>query len=340
MLIDSRTETHNTQNNSGNTRTNTEYYSAHDKCFRFSMPFISKQGSQDLFLEPGDYSFPFQIQLPSNLPTSFESSNARIRYSLTSTIDIPWAFDQHTYKAITVISHVDLNLDPTLRRPYNLCESKTVCCCCCKSGPISATLCLKKTGFVCGEYLSGDVTINNQSSRDVKPPTIHLYEKLTLHATTRSKTFVRAICSFNLPKSVPSGTSESFNNIGFVIPAVCPSSLPTSRIINLSYYFDLNFDASGISFSTDMQVPLTIGTIPMREESSNNGPNGQYQLPTSEHFNYKPNFFGPTSDSALPLAQPDKGELIESNSAAYIPQYPYQMTSNPVDTRAVNLEIN
>lgn len=147
----SRTETDNTHSNySNNNRMRTEYYSAHDKCFRFSIPFISKQGSQDLFLEPGEYSYPFQIQLASNLPTSFEGKNGRIRYSLTSAIDIPWAFDQHTYKAITVISHVDLNLDPTLRRPYNLCESKTVCCCCCKSGPISATLCLKKTGFVCG----------------------------------------------------------------------------------------------------------------------------------------------------------------------------------------------
>jgi len=46
--------------------------------------------NQELFLEAGDYSYPFEVQLPSDLPPSFEHNYARIRYSLISTIDIPW----------------------------------------------------------------------------------------------------------------------------------------------------------------------------------------------------------------------------------------------------------
>ena len=228
----------------------------------------------------------------------------------------------HTCKAITVITHVDLNLNPALRQPVNTSASKTVCCCCFKSGPITATLSLKKTGFVCGEMLSGNVTIDNQSSRDVKQPTIHLYEQVRLHATRKTKTMTRKICSFTLPKVIKENSSERFDNIGFAIPPVCPT-LYTSRVIELNYFFDLNFDATGISVSTDLKIPLVIGTIPLNESSGANLPNAAPPYPTNNQFNFQPNFFGAIEGSTLPVAQPEKGEVIESDSSAYIPQYPF-----------------
>ena len=42
--------------------------------------FLAKQANQDLYLEVGDYSYPFQIVLPPNLPTSFEHFFGRTRY--------------------------------------------------------------------------------------------------------------------------------------------------------------------------------------------------------------------------------------------------------------------
>lgn len=41
-------------------------------------------------MEVGDYSYPFSVVLPPNLPTSFEHNIGRIRYSIRGTIDIPW----------------------------------------------------------------------------------------------------------------------------------------------------------------------------------------------------------------------------------------------------------
>ena len=44
----------------------------------------------DLYLEAGIHNLPFNIILPTQLPTSFEHQFGQIRYSVRATIDIPW----------------------------------------------------------------------------------------------------------------------------------------------------------------------------------------------------------------------------------------------------------
>ena len=58
--------------------------------FTFRIPLVAKPGNQDLYLEAGDYSFPFSFTLPPNLPSSFEVWHGHIRYRITATIDVPW----------------------------------------------------------------------------------------------------------------------------------------------------------------------------------------------------------------------------------------------------------
>ena len=52
--------------------------------------------------------------------------HGRVRYSLNGTIDIPWAFDKHVQRSITVISPVDLNLNPALKQPYSVSQQKYI----------------------------------------------------------------------------------------------------------------------------------------------------------------------------------------------------------------------
>ena len=48
----------------------------------------SVEPDDDLFLEMGQVQYRFQIQLPPNLPTSFQHRNAFIRYSAKGVICI------------------------------------------------------------------------------------------------------------------------------------------------------------------------------------------------------------------------------------------------------------
>jgi len=111
-----------------------------------------KNGTGDLFLDTGNYTFPFDINLPANLPTSFEHRDAKIRYFLCAIIEIPWSLNNKTFKLpITIICLTDLNKIPRLKLYSASSNRKVLCCFCCKSKPIHIILSILKFGYVAGE---------------------------------------------------------------------------------------------------------------------------------------------------------------------------------------------
>ena len=50
----------------------THHYSNYEEYLSFCLVFLAKQANNDLYLEVGDYSYPFSIALPITVPTSFE----------------------------------------------------------------------------------------------------------------------------------------------------------------------------------------------------------------------------------------------------------------------------
>jgi hypothetical protein len=79
------------------------------KCFiQDNFEFIFS-GKEELTLEPNRYRYPFTFKLREGLPTSYEGKYGRIRYSVDSTVDIPWARDKRTKKPFTLLNCVDLN---------------------------------------------------------------------------------------------------------------------------------------------------------------------------------------------------------------------------------------
>lgn len=145
MVINGSARVHWTESHQSGKSSTTRHYSATENYLSFNVVFVAKQASAgDLYLEPGDYSYPFNIVLPPNLPTSFEHIYGRVRYSIYGTIDIPWAFDKHTTRSFTIVSPLDLNSNPNLRQPYSVSASKVLCCGPCKSDPITASFSVRK----------------------------------------------------------------------------------------------------------------------------------------------------------------------------------------------------
>lgn len=69
-----------------------------------------------MHLEPGEYNYDYQIQLPMGLPTSIEASIGYIRYGLQVVLDRPrFSPDQKFAETFTVIRPLNLNNDATLR---------------------------------------------------------------------------------------------------------------------------------------------------------------------------------------------------------------------------------
>jgi hypothetical protein len=220
--------------------------------------------NQDLYIEVGEHSYPFQIQLPQDLPTSFEHVHGRIRYSLNGRIDIPMTFEhKHVSLSITVISPLDLNLRPLLRQPATIQDIKTICCWCCKSDPIRATLSIFKGGYVSGEGLAFNAIIENRSSRAIKSLSFKIMQDVNLHASAKSRTISRVVAQIFYPKIIEKNSCEEWSNTVLTIPSVCASLSNTCRIIDVYYYALLSVCPEGPSLSFDLSIPITIGTIPL-----------------------------------------------------------------------------
>lgn len=80
----------------------------------------------DHVLQPGEYKFPFNFNLPQNIPSSFEGLHGHVRYTTVSKLDKPCSRDMETKIIFTVICPLDLNRFPHLTvMPTKLLKKKT-----------------------------------------------------------------------------------------------------------------------------------------------------------------------------------------------------------------------
>ena len=63
-------------------------------------------------LEAGTHRYPFTFSIPPQAPSSYEGELGHVRYTAETKMVRPWKFNQVTRSAFTVVSLVDLNLEP------------------------------------------------------------------------------------------------------------------------------------------------------------------------------------------------------------------------------------
>ena len=77
------------------------------------MMFVTlSAGGESLQLSAGSHRYPFTFNLPSNVPSSFEGEVGYVRYTAEAVMERPWKFNHVTRSAFTVISIVDLTMEP------------------------------------------------------------------------------------------------------------------------------------------------------------------------------------------------------------------------------------
>ncbi|XP_074660646.1 arrestin domain-containing protein 3-like isoform X3 [Tubulanus polymorphus] len=136
--------------------------------------------NKEFVLEPNQYMFPFKLELPENLPPSFESKFGWIRYEIKCNLDMTRSMDVRASMPFTIKATVDLNKYPEMKIPKEVEKGKTLCCCCCETGPIRAQLILERTGYVPGEGIKLMGEIENDARREIQKTEVKLLQ-LTVH---------------------------------------------------------------------------------------------------------------------------------------------------------------
>ena len=142
---------------------------------------------------------------------------------------------------------------------------------------------------------------------------VRLVQTIEFIATRKSKFDGRVIAHIMFPDIVKERSFQDWNNIILPIPAICSTSNEESNIIKINYFVVFNFDTSGIAVSKDLLIPITIGTIPFKD-NLNSGSSALTQN------SFEGCMFGPNTD--FTNEDENKGEYYGNDSNTYMPLYP------------------
>ena len=68
----------------------TVHYHGNEDYVRNTVTFLQKENNEDLFIEPGDWNYPFEYKLPENIPSTMSYSDGKINYHVEARLEIPW----------------------------------------------------------------------------------------------------------------------------------------------------------------------------------------------------------------------------------------------------------
>lgn len=109
------------------------------------------------------------------------------------------------------------------------------------------------------------MSINNQSSRDIKSIKLSLVQNISFLVRSEKLTFKENVLEIDVSDHrVKPSTQETFSSVKFKIPPTCSSLLDSCQFIQNHYTFELKIEANGLpSLANYLIIPVFIGTVPL-----------------------------------------------------------------------------
>lgn len=263
----------------GNNRRSTTYHGEEKYLNSITYLFGSKDG-ENMEVRTGIHTYNFVCQLPVPIPYSVEGQHGYVRYKADLNLDIPWAFDLTAERTFTVVRYEDLNFFPELRLPCEFEEIKTFCCWCCKSDPIVLKIRLPKTGFGLGEKIPIHVEMINKSSKDVAHTTFTLkrIETFTSQSPSeKSRTNKEEVAELR-SRGAKGGETVTLDEFLEIPQVLMISNNRYCKVFQITYELKFTAETEGVSVSPDIYIPITIGTVGLRDDGFQSSFNQPPQL--------------------------------------------------------------
>ncbi|XP_021711742.1 arrestin domain-containing protein 3 [Aedes aegypti] len=215
-------------------------------------------------LLPGLHPYRFSCDLPANLVTSVEAKHGHIRYTVKVIVERSWKADQSYKVAFTVLRHVNLseeNFD--VRLPTKTTHAKTFCCGSCRSAPMVFTAETPISGYVPGQTIAVRIEVDNQSNKTLNEIATKLLREVSFISQTpytRVKTSTAVMAEIRC-KGVEKHQKDSCVQ-HLLIPPLPPTNR-TCQVLTVNYVLEVEGKFSGLTINPRIQVPITLGTIPL-----------------------------------------------------------------------------
>uniref|UniRef100_A0A4W6G826 Arrestin C-terminal-like domain-containing protein n=1 Tax=Lates calcarifer TaxID=8187 RepID=A0A4W6G826_LATCA len=180
---------------------------------------------------PGCHVYPFTFQIPDQeLPSSFKGSNGKILYTLEANLSRSMRLDCKAKAEFTVVHKANLKSDPLLMTPQHSFTDKKMKLF--TSGTVGMDVNIERTGFHQGEGIKVVASIQNKSSRDIKPKYC-LYRKYSYFAKGKRKVETKDILK-EVGEVIPPSADQTVTRI-ITIPSTTCVSILNCNIIKAEY---------------------------------------------------------------------------------------------------------
>ncbi|KAG7397632.1 hypothetical protein PHYBOEH_000391 [Phytophthora boehmeriae] len=242
------------------------YQSSRDKeFFKQKLVIFSTQGQN---YEPGRYVYPFQYQLPAELPGAFklsgyserdiENLSAKIKYKFKATLDVGGFFASDLKADCDLVVH-ERNFQALIPSEDSVTQDVKFLCCFSR-GTCQLAVAMDKSVYLSGETAQLQCNISNGSTVEISTMRCRLYQDVKVQLSKGSyRTFSKVMCENAFPGVPPSATlaqpqplTLAPNHSGSLQPST------TGELIACSYRIEIECD---IPWCPDVRLHLPVSII-------------------------------------------------------------------------------
>ncbi|KAM9858638.1 uncharacterized protein ACBR49_020624 [Aulostomus maculatus] len=251
----------------------TVVYHSKDKYFSFTHDFVRKDDAKDngqvllknqngdpysSVVAPGCHVYPFTFKFPrKDMPSSFKGAFGKIVYQLEAKLSRSMRVNTKDSAQIKFVTAAKVSSIPDVMTPQH--ESKEKKMRLFNSGTVSMEVNIEKTGFFQGEGIKVFATVQNHSSREIKPK-YHMYSKQSFFAAGKRNVLTRFLLK-EVGNPIPASSEEKVMQVITIPPDTEPSIFNCSNIkleYRLKFYLD-------VKFARDPEVKFDIIILPASE---------------------------------------------------------------------------
>ncbi|XP_039875740.1 arrestin domain-containing protein 3-like [Simochromis diagramma] len=194
-----------------------------------------------------------------DLPSSFKASCGKILYTVEANLNRSMRMDSKAKAEFTLIQK--RNTDPVLMSPQqNVIDKKMKLF---STGSVAMDVSIAKTGFCQGEGIRVMTSIQNKSSRDIKPKYC-LYRKYSYFANKKRKVETKDILKEE-GEAIPHSAGQTVTRI-ITVPSTVTTSVLNCNIVKVEYRLRVYLD---VKYASDPEVKFHIVILPALEGSDN-----------------------------------------------------------------------
>ncbi|XP_065920107.1 arrestin domain-containing protein 17-like [Dysidea avara] len=229
-------------------------------------------GSNQQFLDAGRHTFPFSIEIPHSLPSSFLCENLKgchIAYGLKATVVRPKKKDQSTEIPVSVSNIVDVG-HSSFVNPQCVSSTKEKCSlfkCFSNNGHIAMAITTNHCGYCVGDSVIISADIENHTNSKVSSLQTTLMRNV-MHKDHVHKKYCTILETAE--------DNKIWTKKMLQIPSTSPS-ITDCHLVKVTYELKVKLRMTNKSKLT-VSLPITIGSA--KEESSDDGYSEQCNLVT------------------------------------------------------------